>query len=473
MRERETGEAPSGREGADPRETGRRIRARRRTLGLDQKALAARIGISPAYLSLIENGRRKAPKALLERLAAALDMAPAQLLGVRTGADWAEVLATLAARHRPADPPRPEIAHAERLVAEYPGWARLVIEQGREIEALEARLAILADRLSGDPYLADTLHALLSSVTAVQASADILARTPELAPAEIERFRFNLSVEARRTADRARALLEHFDRSRLDRPLEATTPREEVMVLLARHDHHFPAIEAAGNASSAAARAAAREVAGALGAELSAEARPLLHAALELLAEDAAALPLSGLAAALEAVGLDPAVLCARLDVAPARLFRRLVALGAKEGDGPMRELGLVAFDRAGVVLWRHQGEGLTLPRLRAACALWPVFRARADEIGHHRLLTDRGTPIEAWTAVEIRRGAEGVARRISWQLVRQIRHDAGHGGGSAAGRQLVVGASCRLCRRASCPERREPAFFAPPVPESASGAPD
>ncbi len=467
MREGEARVTTGGEEAADPRGIGRRIRARRRTLGLDQKALASRVGISPAYLSLIENGRRRVPKALGERIAAALDMTPALLFGAGVGAGWEEALATLAGRREPTDPPRPEIAHLGRLVAEYPGWARLILEQGREIEALEARLAILADRLSGDPYLADTLHALLSSVTAVQASADILARTPELAPDEVERFRFNLSVEARRTADRARALIEHFDRSRLDKPLEATTPREEVMALLARHRHHFPAIETAAEDGPAAAREAAGSIAAEIGGALSAEARPLLRAALEQLAEDATALSLSDLAAAIEEVGFDPVQLSARLDLMAARLFRRLVVLEARQEEADRDGLGLVAFDRAGAVLWRHQGEGFALPRLRAACALWPVFRARPDEIGQHQLLTDRGTPIEVWTAVEIRPGAEGVARQIAWQLVRPVPRMAA----VPAGDRLVVGASCRLCRRGACPERREPAFFAAPAP-AAEAAP-
>ncbi|HZY16143.1 MAG TPA: helix-turn-helix transcriptional regulator, partial [Ramlibacter sp.] len=51
---------------------GARLRQRRKTLGVTQAALAARVGISASYLNLIEADRRNIGGALLKQLAEAL-----------------------------------------------------------------------------------------------------------------------------------------------------------------------------------------------------------------------------------------------------------------------------------------------------------------------------------------------------------------------------------------------------------------
>ncbi|MEO0361936.1 MAG: helix-turn-helix transcriptional regulator, partial [Pseudomonadota bacterium] len=47
------------------RATGLRIREKRRELGVKQNALAARVGVSAAYLNLIESNKRGVGGALL------------------------------------------------------------------------------------------------------------------------------------------------------------------------------------------------------------------------------------------------------------------------------------------------------------------------------------------------------------------------------------------------------------------------
>lgn len=48
------------------------VKQRRESLGKTQKAFATEVEISPAYLSDIENGNRRAPEKFLERFAKAL-----------------------------------------------------------------------------------------------------------------------------------------------------------------------------------------------------------------------------------------------------------------------------------------------------------------------------------------------------------------------------------------------------------------
>lgn len=50
------------------------VKQRRESLGKTQKGFAAEVEISPAYLSDIENGNRRAPEKFLERFAKALNI---------------------------------------------------------------------------------------------------------------------------------------------------------------------------------------------------------------------------------------------------------------------------------------------------------------------------------------------------------------------------------------------------------------
>ena len=59
---------------------GRNVRAHRLRLGLSQEALAHEAGMKRAYLSDLERGTRNPSVRALGRLAAALEIAPADLL---------------------------------------------------------------------------------------------------------------------------------------------------------------------------------------------------------------------------------------------------------------------------------------------------------------------------------------------------------------------------------------------------------
>lgn len=56
----------------------RRLRARKK---LSQKALADRVGISVSYVSMLERGQRSPPLETVEKMARALGVTPASLLG--------------------------------------------------------------------------------------------------------------------------------------------------------------------------------------------------------------------------------------------------------------------------------------------------------------------------------------------------------------------------------------------------------
>jgi transcriptional regulator with XRE-family HTH domain len=59
------------------------VRRLRRKKNLSQKALADRVGISVSYVSMLERGQRSPPLETIEKMAKALGVSPASLLGGR------------------------------------------------------------------------------------------------------------------------------------------------------------------------------------------------------------------------------------------------------------------------------------------------------------------------------------------------------------------------------------------------------
>ncbi len=58
----------------------RRLRGKKR---LSQKALADKVGISVSYVSMLERGQRSPPLETIEKMAKALGVTPAALLGAK------------------------------------------------------------------------------------------------------------------------------------------------------------------------------------------------------------------------------------------------------------------------------------------------------------------------------------------------------------------------------------------------------
>lgn len=220
---------------------GATLRERRRALGLTQAALAAQVGISASYLNLIEADKRSIGGALLKRIADALGLALSDIDGAaerRLVADLAELcgeplLADL----------RLEPGSAAQLVGRHRGWARALtrlhrawIDRGQAVNAL-------SDRLQQDPFLRDTVHSLLTQVTAIRSSAEILQTVDGLDAAQRARFVAIVGHESTRLSEVARALAAFFDKDAA--ATRSVTPSEEVDDLLIDHDNHFAALEQA------------------------------------------------------------------------------------------------------------------------------------------------------------------------------------------------------------------------------------
>ena len=112
---------------------GRELQRLRTARGLSQRALARASGLTPAYLSLLEAGRRAPERPSVERLASALVCREEEGAGLLLAAGYAASVSF-------PTPPRSLLASVERLIAD----AGLPSE---EQAALAAQIAGYAERL--------------------------------------------------------------------------------------------------------------------------------------------------------------------------------------------------------------------------------------------------------------------------------------------------------------------------------------
>ncbi len=144
-----------------PLQYGARIRRLRTGQGLTQAALADRLGISPTYLNLIENGRRRLTPDLLIRLARtfALDL---REFGAeddaRLAADLEEVFGDPLFEDAPVGP-----RGAEALVVEHPEIARAILRLHNAYAAARGSAETLAARAMDATELAAVDRVRLST----------------------------------------------------------------------------------------------------------------------------------------------------------------------------------------------------------------------------------------------------------------------------------------------------------------------
>lgn len=410
--------------------TGSRLRARRLAIGLGQSQLASTLGISASYLNLIEHNRRRIAEDLLVRVADALGMPVSSL---REGAEGA-LLEGLRAAAAEVPASAAEADRAEDFVGRFPGWAAAVMALHRKARALDRAVKALNDRLTHDPHLSASLHEVLSAVSSVRTTSSILTDIDDLDAEWRARFLSNLSQDSERLSRGAEALAAYLDASEEEASTGFATPQEEVEAWAAALDWDLAAanpFETSQHLTTAAARQIAQD----------------LHARARA---DLEAMPEPGFSQALRDCGPEPLSLARRFGGDVMTAIRR-IALAPGSG------LGLVTCDASGMLILRKPVSGFHVPRFSAACPLWPLYTALARP----------GTPVEAVVALAGERGARFRVR--AWC---QSSHPEGFRGTELreaamlilpepAGPEpaLLVGSTCRVCVRAVCPARREPAI--------------
>lgn len=432
---------------------GGRIRERRMIAGLRQSEVARRAGISASYLNLIEHNRRRIGGKLLLDIAHVLGVEPSSL---SEGAEAA--LITLLREARAADPMAGAEPDAlEDFASRFPGWARLLAGRHRRTLELEHTVETLTDRLAHDPHLAAALHDMLSTVTAIRATAGILADTRELEPEWRERFHRNINEDSARLANSSQALVGYLDEvGETDAAL--SSPQEELEAFLNEYGYHFDRLENLPEGEGGADRIAAILDEGRERLQ-SASAQAMARTHLERYLNDACRLPLGQLKRALSRHGTDPATLSQALGADLSTVMRRLAALPETAGAG---EVGLVSCDASGTLILRKPIAGFALPRFGAACPLWPLFQALSRPLSPIRQVVrqsarDGGVFLTYAIAQPYARRGDQLSDPLYEAHMAMLPLD-----GVAAEERppLELGVNCRICPRENCAGRREPSIL-------------
>ncbi|QFT59617.1 Helix-turn-helix domain protein [Sulfitobacter sp. THAF37] len=421
--------------------TGSRIRERRIMASLKQAELARAIGISASYLNLIEHNKRRIGGKLLLDIAAALEVEPQTL---SEGAEATLIAALREAAHE-AGLSAAESGRAEEFASRFPGWADVLSGARRRIDALEATVEALTDRLGHDPYLAASMHELLTTAAAVRSTASILAETKTLQPEWRDRFHANLNEDSDRLSTSAQNLVAYLD-AETGSDDAVSSPQEEVEAFLSAQGFSFDALEQPEAPDGVIEDLVAEEP-----ALRSPAARFIARAVLRQVARDAAGLPLGRLRDAVETCGVEPLQLARTLDQPVGRILRRLAAL-------PELEAGLIVCDRSGTVTFRKSVDGFSVPRHGACCPLWPLFAAlgqpgaiiacrvgqmgRAQGLFQSYALSEPVGPQDYNMPPMLR----------SNMLLLPVPEGAAP--------EMPVGVTCRICPREECAARREPSIL-------------
>lgn len=400
---------------------GTRIRERRRTQGRTQVSLARAIGISASYLNLIEHNKRGIAGKTLIALARELGMQPAELSDI---GDEETITSLLETAQVQQTGPRAgvEMDRVEEFVGRYPGWAGLIRDLARQNRSQTERLHAMSDRLAQDPFLAETMHQVLSNITAIRSTADILS-DGDVPPALQARFLRNLAAESERLSDGARAIVDHFDAA--DSPDGTSAP-------------------------DPAAWPAPEDAAAQPGRQLS----RMRRAAAEALATARRLMPEAALEQAARRLDFDPLQLAAHFGVEPRLILLRLADMPARDG---FPVFGLIECDMSGAILLRKPLAALNPPQFSSACPLWPVYRAfsRPGQMLRAVLDMPSGDRVLSWA---IARAGEAGSYDVPPMMRSTMAFSTAAAvfpSGEGALPTILGGLHCSVCPRKDCPERR------------------
>lgn len=410
--------------------TGQRIREVRTAKGLSQSALAKDVGISPAYLNLIEHNKRRIAGRTLQAIAARLGVTLATLTDMGDAALPRKLASAAQAAGAGA-----ELERTGELIARFPGWADTLAERQTAVEARDDRISLLADRLNNDPYFATSLHQILSRITAIRATADILTEHGDMENHVRDQFFRNISRESADLAETARALVGH-----LDKEDEVENPVASAVWGETRRFWDD--------------RATAPETAEIDGDEI---ADPALAASLARYRAAQITVPDAALPQAAKGARLDPLAIARALNAPVRDVMLRLAHPPSGWEDAPT--FGAIETDASGGVVLRKPHDAMALPEVGGACPLWPLYRAFAQPGRPFRALLSlpTGERMIAHALAEPYEPPDHDAPPVLRSLMIYTDAPEAMPGRGETAPQLEVGPHCSICSRKACASRRNP----------------
>ncbi|GAA4212862.1 propionyl-CoA assimilation transcriptional regulator PccR [Sphingomonas endophytica] len=425
---------------------GAQLRALRAAAQLNQRAMAARLGLSVSYLSQLESDERPLTAAVSAALAQHFPAALADIEGA------APARRLVALRHALADPavaplPPEDVA---RLAEERPALADRLIALHAAKRAAEERVALAEEALTAGagtrlPWEAvrDWFHEAGNYIDTLDRAAEQWAQAHDAATIDTALAEHGVTL---RLAAQEDAPLARFDGSVLH--LNAAVPPESRRFLIA---HRIAALAFAAPITATVAASGLAQP----------EARRLLAIGLANYAAGAMLMPYEAFRSAARALRHDIDRLSRRFGTSFEQACHRLSTLQRPEAEGI--PFYFCRVDMAGNITKRHSATRLQFARFGGACPLWHVHEAVAIP---DRILVQHAETPDGVRYVSMAKGLvkpsgrfARAPRRYAVALGCEAAHAADFVYADAVDLRAAtpIGISCRLCPRPDCDQRAFP----------------
>jgi predicted transcriptional regulator/transcriptional regulator with XRE-family HTH domain len=222
---------------------GHKLRRLRRQSGLTQVAMAEQLEISPSYLNLIEHNQRALTLPLIAKLTEQLGMELEAFSGneeARTLAELTELL---------SDPLFAELqikrAELNDVVGSAPMLCRAILQLYRAYLQARDEVHGLSQRLTEDPFLAESSHRLLTLLTSVRSFSEILQDNVGLAEVKRREFAGILVQESENLTELVNQLFEFIRSGRLGSDSGTEQPADAVGDIIQKNSNYYPELEEA------------------------------------------------------------------------------------------------------------------------------------------------------------------------------------------------------------------------------------
>lgn len=389
---------------------GIRIRNYRKIKGLSQVKLARAIPISASYLNLIEANKRDVGGTLLHKIAAELGVELHDL----TGDSESRLINEL--REAFADPLLAPLKlgaeDAHIMVAQLPDLSRALHICFRGFLDASASANALSNRLKSDPLFSELLHQMLSQITAIRSTTEILRDVPDIPDKQLSNFYTSVFEESRALSDVTQSLIAQFDNEAEQR--QSLTPMREVNDLIIGENNYFPQLEQAAaslrkqlhlshpidlsslqkfapeqhqstqptgsHRFQLASKIVSTHCAKLLSAHVqdqrltSDEASAIALIAMTSYCASALLFPYDEFLAAAQNTSYDVDLLARQFQASFEQIAHRLVTL--RNPDNPGIPFGFLRADPSGYLTKQFPLPGLLMPNAGHACPLWVIYKS-------------------------------------------------------------------------------------------------
>lgn len=414
---------------------GTRIRERRRTKKLNQAALAKLAGISASYLNLIEHNKRGIAGRTLIAIATALGTDARELAqgaSQRLINSIKEALITMDADMKSLD-------RTEEFIARFPDFARLIEHQTEQTKLLRGNLQAISDQINSDPFVSEAMHLMLSNITAIKSTAELLVDGQDMEPGLHARFLSNLLTEAQRLSVTSEEILEHFGTNQTDTASDVSITPVSVFEAAG---FHLPDLEDGSTTPAEFAQTLATKK----------NDREDAVSGLQEYAELARLMPLDSFLSTAKAHKYNPIAIADDLHFDLPTVLHRMAHL---PDDVGIPEFGLLKCDGSGAVTFRKQLPLLALPKLGSGCPIWPIYRSLSHPMQPIKAIINMPTGERFLTysiSSYIDHATIGLPARSSAIMLITSDYDSSD---IATLPNLAVGLQCSVCPRTDCPARR------------------